>query len=48
MEGQYDALLGDKVHYPLVPGWEGAGTVVATGGGMSTWGMVGRRVAFSK
>lgn len=47
MEGDYD--LGTRpISYPVAPGWEGAGTVVATGGGISTWGMIGRRVAFSK
>ena len=31
---------------PAVPGWEGAGTVIATGGGLSGWWLKGKRVAF--
>ena len=46
MEGKYDALT--KVNYPLSPGWEGAGTVVASGGGVMAWMVNGKRVAFSK
>ncbi|CAD8077935.1 unnamed protein product [Paramecium primaurelia] len=32
--------------FPCVPGFEGSGTVVLTGGGMASWGMSGKRVAF--
>ena len=35
MEGKY----GEHVdfQYPFVPGWEGCGTVVETGGGIHAW-----------
>lgn len=36
------------MQYPLTPGWEGAGTVVATGGGMLAWWVKGAWVAFTK
>jgi len=44
MQGDY------KGHYefPLVPGGEGAGTVVANGGGFYGWTLVGKRVAFTR
>lgn len=32
--------------FPCVPGFEGAGTVVLTGGGVLTWGLSGKKVAF--
>lgn len=31
---------------PAVPGWEGAGTVVASGGGFLSWWLKGKRVGF--
>ena len=34
MKGLYDEFDVFKFNYPTVPGWEGAGTVVASGGGM--------------
>ena len=34
MKGFYDDFDVFKFNYPTVPGWEGAGTVVASGGGM--------------
>lgn len=44
-------FLGDdyeiKKPRPIVPGFEGSGTVVATGGGLIARTMVGRRVAFA-
>jgi len=46
MQGMYDDIV--KVQYPLVPGWEGAGTVVQTGGGFMAWLVKGKRVAFTK
>jgi NADPH:quinone reductase-like Zn-dependent oxidoreductase len=36
------------VKYPFVPGWEGSGTVVASGGGFMAWRVMGKRVAVSK
>ena len=32
--------------YPLAPGSEGSGTVVATGNGYFAWSLMGKRVAF--
>ena len=40
--------FGVQVKYPWTPGWEGSGTVVASGPGMSAEWLVGKRVAFSK
>ena len=43
-------FLAGKYHgqysYPLVPGIEGSGTVIQSGGGFYGWTMVGKRVAF--
>ena len=33
---------------PLVPGWEGSGTVIENGGGLLGWRLVGKRVAMTK
>src|SRR3954451_6780687 len=41
LQGKYGTLKG----LPTVPGWEGAGTVVATGGGLLGRWLMGRRVA---
>jgi len=41
LSGQY----GVKKPYPAVPGWEGAGTVVKSGGGALAWWLQGKRVA---
>lgn len=38
-------LYGVKKTFPAVPGWEGAGTVVASGGGLIARWLVGKRVA---
>lgn len=38
---------GKKKILPATPGWEGAGTVVASGGGLFGRWLVGKRVAFS-
>jgi len=37
---------GVKRNLPTIPGFEGSGTVVATGGGLLAWRLVGKRVAF--
>jgi NADPH2:quinone reductase len=42
MQGNYSGTFT----YPLVPGSEGSGTVVASGGGMVAWMMMGKRVGF--
>jgi len=34
--------------YPIVPGSEGSGTVIASGGGFFAWSLQGKRVAFGK
>jgi NADPH:quinone reductase-like Zn-dependent oxidoreductase len=38
-------LYGVRKKLPTVPGWEGAGTVVASGGGLFARSMIGKRVA---
>lgn len=43
LQGRY----GKKKTLPAIPGWEGAGTVVATGGGLAGRWLMGKRVAFS-
>ncbi len=43
LQGKY----GVRKSLPAVPGWEGAGTVVATGGGPFAWWLKGKRVAFA-
>lgn len=43
LQGRY----GKRKSLPAVPGWEGAGTVVASGGGLLGRWLVGKRVAFS-
>ena len=42
MQGDYEG----KFEYPLTPGSEGSGTVIAYGGGMMAWMLMGKRVAF--
>jgi NADPH:quinone reductase-like Zn-dependent oxidoreductase len=37
-----------KAKFPLAPGWEGAGTVIESGGGFMAWRLVGKRVAVTK
>ena len=44
MQGEYNGTF----EYPLIPGSEGAGTVIESGGGFMTWGMVGKRVGFTR
>ena len=41
LQGKYGSLKT----LPAVPGWEGAGTVVASGGGPLAWWLMGKRVA---
>ncbi len=41
LQGKYGTLKT----LPAVPGWEGAGTVVASGGGLLGWWLLGKRVA---
>jgi NADPH2:quinone reductase len=43
LQGKY----GKKKNLPAIPGWEGSGTVVATGGGLLARWLLGKRVAFS-
>lgn len=44
MSGQYNGTYD----YPLVPGVEGSGTVVQSGGGLFAWSLTGKRVAFTR
>lgn len=44
LSGQYNGTY----EYPLVPGLEGSGTVIASGGGFYAWTLVGKRVAFTR
>jgi len=44
MQGKYST----SIDYPVVPGGEGSGTVVASGGGLLAWRLIGKRVAFSQ
>jgi len=46
MKGLYDGFDVFKINYPSVPGWEGAGRVISSGGGMLSNRLVGKRVAF--
>lgn len=43
LQGKY----GKKKNLPATPGWEGSGTVIATGGGLLARWLLGKRVAFS-
>ena len=44
MQGNY----GGQYTYPLTPGGEGSGTVIASGGGFGAWMLVGKRVGFTR
>lgn len=44
MAGKYNG----NYEYPLVPGLEGSGTVIQTGGGFYSWTLMGKRVAFTR
>ncbi len=49
MRGMYKFLAeSGKAKFPLAPGWEGAGTVIESGGGFMAWRLVGKRVAVTK
>jgi NADPH:quinone reductase-like Zn-dependent oxidoreductase len=50
MAGMYGLMDadGDRMKFPLTPGWEGAGTVVQNGGGFMGWRLVGKRVSMTK
>eukprot|EP01121_Diplochlamys_sp_Union-15-3_P006449 TRINITY_DN1693_c0_g1_i1.p1 TRINITY_DN1693_c0_g1~~TRINITY_DN1693_c0_g1_i1.p1 ORF type:complete len:523 (-),score=117.65 TRINITY_DN1693_c0_g1_i1:57-1625(-) len=43
VKGSYDR--GSKPSGPFIPGFEGSGTTVASGGGILAWSMVNKRVA---
>lgn len=44
MQGNYQGTYT----YPLVAGGEGSGTIIANGGGIYGWSLVGKRVAFTR
>jgi len=44
MNGQYSGTF----EYPVTPGSEGSGTVVAYGGGWGAWFLMGKRVGFTR
>jgi NADPH2:quinone reductase len=44
MQGNYNGTYS----YPLTPGGEGSGTVIANGGGLMGWSMMGKRVGFTR
>lgn len=46
MKGFYDEHKLFKINHPTCPGWEGSGTIVASGGGPIGWWRTGMRVAF--
>lgn len=46
MKGMYDEYDVFRFNYPCAPGWEGAGTVVQSGGGMMANRAMGKRVSF--
>lgn len=48
MKGLYDEARVFDIIYPTVPGWGGAGTIVASGGGFMGWMRQGKRVAFGR
>ena len=48
MKRLFEYSKDTNTKYPFVPGWEGAGTVVQSGGGLMSWRLVGKRVAVSK
>ena len=41
-------LYKGDYEFPLVAGSEGSGTVIASGGGLYAWSMLGKRVTFTK
>lgn len=44
MRGDYSGTF----EYPFIPGTEGSGTVIASGGGFMAWSLVGKRVGFTR
>jgi len=46
IEGRYSEFLDLKL--PYIPGFEGSGTVVGSGGGILAWYLQNKRVSFSK
>jgi NADPH2:quinone reductase len=44
MNGQYSGTF----EYPVTPGSEGSGTVIAYGGGWGAWFLMGKRVGFTR
>lgn len=46
LKGFYDEGECFKITYPIVPGWEGSGVVVKSGGGFMGWKLLGKRISF--
>ena len=44
MQGNYNGTY----EYPVTPGGEGSGTVIAYGGGIGAWTLMGKRVGFTR
>ena len=44
MQGDYSGTF----QFPLTPGSEGSGVVIATGGGLMAWRLGGKRVGFTR
>jgi NADPH2:quinone reductase len=44
MQGDYSGTF----EYPVIPGSEGSGTVIASGGGWMAWMLMGKRVGFTR
>lgn len=44
MQGNYNG----QYKYPLIPGSEGSGTVLESGGGLMAWSLKGKRVGFTR
>ena len=44
LQGNYSG----EFKYPLVPGNEGSGTVIESGGGILAWSLKGKRVGFTR
>ena len=44
MQGNYSGTF----EYPVVPGSEGSGTVIQSGGGIAAWMIMGKRVGFTR
>lgn len=45
---QLAGMYNGTYTYPLVPGGEGSGTVISSGGGFYAWTLIGKRVAFTR